>query len=94
MVVGVNRFADSAAVAPTLLRVDPEIENRQRMKLMKMRASRHTSDVHAALNEVKYAAKTNENLMPPIIDAALKKATLGEIAQTLREVWGEYREAL
>ncbi len=92
VVVGVNRFnsASQAASAIPVFRVDPEIERQQIERVAAVRAGRSESEWRAALGQVEAAARGGQNLVPPIIAAVEKHATLGEIADTLRHVFGEY----
>ena len=98
VVVGVNRFSDvSEAPGATLkaiegLRLDPAIEVAQVARLRRHRAARDESRCQAAREAVGAAAGGADNLMPPIVEAVEAGATVGEIADTLREVFGEHRE--
>jgi methylmalonyl-CoA mutase N-terminal domain/subunit len=92
-VVGVNRFAgDTGGGRVTVFRVDPEIERRQIERVRAVRASRSDAASRATLDEVERAARDGSNLVPPIIAAVEQHATLGEIADALRRVFGEYQE--
>jgi methylmalonyl-CoA mutase N-terminal domain/subunit len=95
IVVGVNRFAGAggAGVARDLFRLDPEVERRQIERVRAVRAGRSERDWRRALAAVETAARSDENLVPPIIAACEARATLGEIADALRRVFGEYRGA-
>jgi len=90
ILVGVNKYSE-AEKQPDLLRIDDRIEIQQKKALRKLRASRSASKVEKALSAMKAAADTDENLMPYIIDAARAYATTGEISNSFREVFGEYR---
>ena len=98
VVVGVNRFFDvseASGVKPDAidgLRLDPTIELTQVARLRRHRATRGVSRCRAALEAVGAAAGGADNLMPPIVEAVEAGATVGEIADTLREVFGEHRE--
>jgi methylmalonyl-CoA mutase N-terminal domain/subunit len=97
VVVGLNRFtgADSptnGAVKTDIFRIDPEVERRQVARLRAVRAGRDEREWRAALDQVESAARGTANLVPPVIDAVEKRATLGEIADTLRRVFGEYQD--
>jgi methylmalonyl-CoA mutase N-terminal domain/subunit len=94
ILVGVNQFAESSDTSPPILRVDASIEEKQKRKLADLRARRDNKAVDSSFAELKKAAATSANLMPPIIDAVGNLATLGEVSDALREVWGEYREQL
>jgi methylmalonyl-CoA mutase, N-terminal domain len=93
VVVGVNAFkADDPPV--TVMKVDPEGEARQVAKLKAFRAGRNATATKQALDDVRAAAKGTENLMPKLLAAVKAEATLGEISDALREVFGEYRETV
>ncbi len=92
VVVGVNRFAEKGALAPQLLRVDPALEGRQIERLRAFRDARDSAVVSRSLKAVEAAARGTENLMPPILAAVQARATLGEISDSLRAVFGEHRE--
>jgi methylmalonyl-CoA mutase N-terminal domain/subunit len=93
VVVGVNRYADATAVTSEIFRVDPEIERQQVERVRAVRASRSEQEWRAALDAVETAARGGENLVPPIIAAVEKKATLGEIADAMRRVFGEFQDS-
>jgi methylmalonyl-CoA mutase, N-terminal domain len=93
IVVGVNRYADRQTAATKIFRVDPEIERNQIARVRSVRASRGSAAWKAALGEVDRAARGTTNLVPPIIQAVEAFATVGEIADTLRGAFGEYRES-
>ena len=92
-VVGVNSFqlADEPSI-PTL-RIDPAIEEAQMARLKRVRAERSHSAVEQALETVERAAKDGGNLMPPLINAVEAYATVGEIADRLRVVFGEFTQS-
>jgi methylmalonyl-CoA mutase N-terminal domain/subunit len=92
IVVGVNRFQTEEAESPKPFRLDPELERRQIERLRKIRASRSRDDVCAALAGLETAAKSTENLLPHILLCCRVFATVGEISDRLRKVFGEYRE--
>lgn len=91
LVVGVNAFTTDEDPQPDLLQVDPAVQSSQEEKLGRLRARRDNARVEAALNEVERAAKGNENLFVPVLDAVRAYATLGEICGALRQVFGEYQ---
>jgi len=94
VVVGVNRYEDAAPAAPPPLhRLDPALEAAQLARLAAVRAKRDGSKTRAALEAVAQAARGTDNLVPPILEAVKARATLGEIADRLRNVFGEYRSA-
>ena len=92
VVVGVNRFAEAASVPPVVFRVDPAIEQRQIERVRELRASRDVGTHATRLDELETAARGSANLMPHILASCEAKATVGEISDRLRKVFGEYRE--
>jgi methylmalonyl-CoA mutase, N-terminal domain len=94
IVVGVNKFTIKEEHSIPTLRIDPEIERLQVESLQKLRAERNNSLVQEALSAIEHIAQTNENLMPYIINAVECYATVGEISNVLRTVFGEYQEVL
>ena len=90
--VGVNRFVTEETVQPEILRVDPTVCDRQIEKLERLRASRDGVVVRDALDRITQAAAGEENLVPLIMGAVKDSATLGEISDAMRSVWGEHRE--
>jgi methylmalonyl-CoA mutase N-terminal domain/subunit len=93
VVVGVNRYATDDRAHVDLLRIDAELEARQAARTREFRASRHDAECRAALAAVADAARGTANLVPPVIAAVEARATLGEIADAMRRVFGEHREA-
>ncbi|HWO16837.1 MAG TPA: methylmalonyl-CoA mutase family protein [Solirubrobacterales bacterium] len=92
IVVGVNDFAHEEEPTP-ILRIDPALEQKQVDRLRVTRDRRDTAAVEGALAELKRAAATEENLMPPIIAAARARATEGEMIAAMQEVFGTYTES-
>jgi methylmalonyl-CoA mutase N-terminal domain/subunit len=92
-VVGVNRFQLENERTVPALRIDPALEKAQVEKLRQVRASRDFGVVESRLAALEQAARDGSNLMPPIIEAADAYATVGEISDRLRKVFGEYRES-
>ncbi len=74
-----------------LLRVKPEIEQQQCRRLGRLRAERNSEAAQTALARIESAARDGSNLMPTIIDAVRNWATLGEISDAMRRVFGEYQ---
>jgi methylmalonyl-CoA mutase, N-terminal domain len=91
ILVGVNKFADEVESKQELLRIDDSVGQKQQKALKKLRSERDNKKVEYALSKLKAAAEKEENLMPFILDAAKVYATTGEISNTFREVFGEYR---
>ena len=94
VIVGVNRFETDEDADVEIVRVDPTVRERQIEKLERLRDGRDASAVSAALDGIQQAADTDENLVPLMLDAVKQSATLGEISDSLRKVWGEYRERI
>jgi methylmalonyl-CoA mutase, N-terminal domain len=93
VIVGVNRFQTEQVSPRNLLRVDPAVREMQAKRLEKIRGQRDSAAVEAALDRLKKAAEGTDNLMPPIVDAVKKRASLGEMCDVLRGVFGEYTHA-
>jgi methylmalonyl-CoA mutase N-terminal domain/subunit len=92
IVVGVNGFTSDAPSAIEVLRIDPDVERRQIERVSQVRERRDRTAWRSALDQVATAAREGSNLVPPIIQAVEASATVGEIADTLREVFGEHKE--
>ena len=92
IVVGVNRFQIEAEPPVPLLRIDASLEQAQVERVRALRARRDGQATDAALDQLETAATTTENLLPRILDCVESYATVGEISNRLRRVWGEYRE--
>ena len=92
VVVGVNQYTSDESAEIPILEMDPEGFERQCARLKKLRDTRNKSKHAAALNAIEKAAEGEDNLMPHFIEAAKSKATLGEMCDVLRGVFGEYRE--
>ena len=92
-VVGVNRFAaDDESGAIEVQRIDPAVEADQAARVGALRAARDGAAAQAALAAVQSAARDTTNLVPPIIEAVEARATVGEIADAMRSVFGEYQD--
>jgi methylmalonyl-CoA mutase N-terminal domain/subunit len=91
IVVGVNEFYIEEEPPKGLLKVDPAVADLQCKKLADVKASRNGEAVEKSLEALKAAAEGTDNLVPYILDAVREYATLGEICDTLREVFGEYK---
>ncbi|HEY3315606.1 MAG TPA: methylmalonyl-CoA mutase family protein [Bacillota bacterium] len=90
VIVGVNKFQVEEEGPRELLRVDPEVAERQRAKLARIKAARDGGAVDRALGALEGAARGRDNVMPHILEAVEAYATLGEINDILRKVFGEY----
>ncbi|MDQ3778837.1 MAG: methylmalonyl-CoA mutase family protein, partial [Actinomycetota bacterium] len=92
IIVGVNRYQQDEDADLEILRIDPALEEKQVARVRALRAKRDSAAVEAALARLKDGASGNENLMPLIVDASRTYATMGEMCDALREVWGVWRE--
>jgi methylmalonyl-CoA mutase N-terminal domain/subunit len=93
IVVGVNDFTGgNEDVSIELLRIGPEIEQKQRARLADLRARRDSREVERRLKRIAEAARNDENLMEPTLDAVRAYATLGEIRHALERIYGRFRE--
>jgi methylmalonyl-CoA mutase N-terminal domain/subunit len=90
IIVGLNEFTSGGEPPADILKVKPELEQKQRAALAKVRAERNSKTATAALDKVESTARNGGNLMPPIISAVRAYATLGEISDAMRRVFGEY----
>ncbi|MBC7382539.1 MAG: methylmalonyl-CoA mutase [Bacteroidia bacterium] len=91
VIVGVNKFTLEDEVSPPLFRVDDSIRLEQIEKLRQLKTERNNEKVESILSHLKQSAVDGSNVMPLIIDAAENYVTLGEIADTFRDVFGEYK---
>jgi methylmalonyl-CoA mutase N-terminal domain/subunit len=93
VIVGVNRYQQDDDAEPALLKIDPALESQQIERVRALRARRDSAAVEAALARLGAdAAHDDRNLLPAIVDAATADATLGEMCDALRGVWGVWRE--
>jgi methylmalonyl-CoA mutase N-terminal domain/subunit len=93
VIVGVNRFATDEPTTIDLLRVDPESERRQAAAVAALRQSRDAGAWQRSVDRIEQAARDGINLVPSVIAAVEARATLGEIADAMRRVFGEHRDA-
>ncbi len=93
VIVGLNEFVSEEEPLRDILKIDPEVERYQKEKLAKIKAERDARRVERTLAALREAAEGNGNVVPPILDAVRSYATVGEISDTLRDVFGEYRES-
>ena len=94
IIVGVNEFVSEEPPHVDVLVIDDEVASRQCAKLKKLRTERDSSAVGKNLAELKKAAQGTDNLIPPILECVRSYATLGEMCDTLRSVYGEYQEPI
>ncbi|HLG99162.1 MAG TPA: methylmalonyl-CoA mutase family protein [Bryobacteraceae bacterium] len=92
IVVGVNRFKQDETEPPRVFRLDPQLEQQQIARLRELRASRGANTVETRLAALEEAARSGDNLMPHILASSEACATVGEISDRLRAVFGEYHE--
>ncbi len=90
VIVGLNRFRTEEDRLKDLLKVDPEVGEKQKARLRELKNTRDNAAVKQTLAELKKGAEGTDNLMPLILKAVTALATLGEVCDTLREVFGEY----
>ena len=94
IVVGVNQFQSDEGSTVKTLRLDPSVEADQIKRLESLRERRDSAATEVALMNLKRAAQSTENVLPRILECVEAFATVGEISNRLRSVWGEYREAV
>jgi methylmalonyl-CoA mutase N-terminal domain/subunit len=92
IIVGLNQFQIKEGPLRDILRIQPEVEQYQKEKLLKVKRERDNGKAKQALAALKKAAQGTDNVLPPILEAVRDYATLGEISDTLREVFGEHKE--
>jgi methylmalonyl-CoA mutase N-terminal domain/subunit len=93
VIVGVNRYQLEDEPEIDILKIDPALERKQIDRVQALRSKRDSVAVEAALGRLKQAAaREDENLMPPLLEASRAYATLGEMCDSLREVWGVWTE--
>jgi methylmalonyl-CoA mutase N-terminal domain/subunit len=92
VVVGVNRYTEGEEQETEILRIDHALEQKQIHRLQHAKRDRDSEQLQASLENVRAAARGNENLMPLLIDAARAGATEGELVQALQAEWGSYQE--
>ncbi|MEE8162369.1 MAG: methylmalonyl-CoA mutase family protein [Acidobacteriota bacterium] len=92
VVVGVNEFVTEDEPPIEFLQIGPEAQERQTKRLRSLRERRNSRAVSGALADVQQTAGSNKNLMPPLVEAARAYVTVGEMVETLKEVFGTYQE--
>jgi methylmalonyl-CoA mutase N-terminal domain/subunit len=92
LVVGVNAFQSDQDAPVEILKIDDEVAESQIARLRRVKAERDQRAVERALAKVEAAARGTDNLMPPVLEAVRAYATLGEVSDVFRKVWGQYRE--
>ena len=94
IVVGLNKFTMEEKLPEKLLKVDPEVEKIQIEKLKRLKSRRDNNEVKEILEKIEDAARSDKNLMPLILEAVKAYATIGEISDSLRNVFGEYKPSV
>jgi methylmalonyl-CoA mutase N-terminal domain/subunit len=94
IIVGLNKFKSDEVIESELLKIDKKVQEDQIKFLNKVRRERNQKKVEEALNDLKNAANSDENLIPYIINAVKVYASVGEICNILRKVFGEYKETV
>ena len=92
LIVGVNAFQSEQQAPVEILKIDDQVAESQIARLRQVKAERDARAVARTLAKVEAAARGTENLMPPVLEAVKAYATLGEISDVFRKVWGQYRE--
>ena len=92
VVVGVNRYEQEEEARISTLQIRPEVEGEQKERVASLRIRRHADRTSEALDALSHAARSDDNLLPYILRAVKAEATVGEIADTLREVFGLYQQ--
>ncbi len=92
IVVGINKFESESIKIPEILKVDPALENEQIVSLKELRKNRDNDKVNKNISCIKETAGKNENIVPSVIEAVENYATVGEISDVFRDIWGEYHE--
>lgn len=91
IIVGVNKYQSTDQVMPPIMTIDDAIQTEQVQRLQQYKLNRNQESVQHSLDAIREAASGTTNLMPLVIEAVEQKCTLGEIAHTLRAIWGEYK---
>ncbi len=92
IIVGVNKYQIKEEEHKDLLKIDIKVQDEQIKFLKKIRSERNNEEVNKNLSALKKAAEGSDNLMPPILEAVRNYASIGEICNTMRLVFGEYKE--
>jgi len=91
IIVGVNKFTDTTEQKHEIMKIDNSIQEKQIQNLRELRSTRNNNKSESALSKMKSAAEKDENLMPYILESVRSYATLGEISNTFRDVFGIYQ---
>src|SRR5439155_26774854 len=93
VIVGVNRYVEDEPEVAEVFPIDPRMQRHQADRVRAVRAGRDQAAVDAALDDVRAAATGTQNLLPPMKEALKRRATLGEVSDVLRGVFGVYQPA-
>jgi methylmalonyl-CoA mutase N-terminal domain/subunit len=91
IIVGVNKYVSNDGIKIPIMKIDDSIQQTQIEQLTKFKANRNQEEVKQKLDKIVAVANSSENLMPSVIEAVEAHCTLGEIANVLRGIWGEYK---
>ena len=94
IIVGLNKYQVKEDPPKGLLRVDPAVEEMQKENVVKLKEKRDNGLVNKTLEKLEAACRSNDNVMPFILDAVKAYATLGEICNVMRGVFGEYKQTI
>jgi len=92
IVVGVNQYATASGAPIDMLKIDPAVEERQKERVVAVRTARDRGEWQSAMEGVKTAASGDTNLVPAIVRAVEARATVGEISDAMRSIFGEHEE--
>jgi len=92
IVVGVNKFRPDQEVEPALFKINPKVEEEQNARLRRFKEGRNPNRLRSVLQRVREAASVDGNVMPVLLEAVKARATVGEICDVLREIYGKYEE--
>jgi methylmalonyl-CoA mutase N-terminal domain/subunit len=94
VVVGVNKYEVSEEVGVPTLRIEPGIEQTQRQRLQRLRERRDNGRLQRALDNLRAVARSEQNVLPAVLEAVEAYATVGEVSNALRSIFGEYKETV
>ncbi|MCX6835652.1 MAG: methylmalonyl-CoA mutase family protein, partial [candidate division Zixibacteria bacterium] len=87
-----NKFKSNQVEVPTVLKIDPMLEAQQIERLHALRVRRDAARVNQVLARLQVAAQSEDNVVPPLLESVEAYATIGEISDTFRKIWGEYHD--
>src|SRR5213076_3288369 len=92
LIIGVNAFKSEQNQPIELLKIDDQVHQEQVDRIARVKRERNQAAVDVALGKIEAACRGTDNLMPPVLEAVKAYATLGEVSDVFRKVWGQYRE--